>query len=116
MFTTLVSSSELAAHLDDPDWIVFDCRHDLADTAAGRRAYSQSHIPGACFAHLDDDLSGPKTGTNGRHPLPDPEKFCARLAALGMRNGMQAVAYDTSGGFFAARLWCMLRWVGHMQS
>lgn len=115
MPTTLVSVSELAAQVDDPAWIVFDCRHDLADVEAGRRAYSHSHIPGARFLHLDEDLSGPKTGTNGRHPLPDPEKFCTRLAALGMRNGMQAVAYDASGGFFAARLWWMLRWIGHTQ-
>ena len=113
MFTTLVTISELTAHLDDPDWLVFDCRHDLADTAAGRRAYAHSHIPGARFVHLDDDLSGPKTGTNGRHPLPDPDKFCARLAALGMHNHRQAVAYDASGGVYAARLWWMLRWIGH---
>lgn len=111
--TTLVSRAELAAHLDDPHWIVFDCRHDLIDTGTGRRAYAQAHIPGARFLHLDDDLSGPKTGTNGRHPLPDPEKFRARLAALGMANGKQAVAYDASGGCYAARLWWMLRWTGH---
>ncbi len=113
MFTTLVTVHDLAAHLDNPDWIVFDCRFDLADTAAGRRAYANSHIPGARFVHLDNDLSGPKTGNNGRHPLPDPEKFCARLAALGMRNDTQLVAYDASGGYYAARLWWMLRWVGH---
>ncbi len=113
MFTTLVTVHDLAAHLDDRDWLVFDCRFDLADTAAGRHAYSQSHIPGARFVHLDDDLSGPKTGNNGRHPLPDPEKFCARFAALGMRNDTQVVAYDASGGYYAARLWWMLRWVGH---
>jgi thiosulfate/3-mercaptopyruvate sulfurtransferase len=113
MFTTLVSTSELVAHLDDPDWLVFDCRHDLTDTEAGRHAYAQAHIPGARFLHLDEDLSGPKTGSNGRHPLPDPQKFCARLAALGMRNGAQVVGYDASGGYYAARLWWMLRWVGH---
>jgi thiosulfate/3-mercaptopyruvate sulfurtransferase len=113
MFTTLISAADVAAHLDDPDWIIFDCRHDLADTAAGQRAYLQSHIRGAQFAHLDDDLSGPKTGANGRHPLPSPEKFCARLAALGLRKGMQVVAYDAAGGCYAARLWWMLRWVGH---
>jgi thiosulfate/3-mercaptopyruvate sulfurtransferase len=116
MFTTLVSCAELAAHLDDPNWIVFDCRHDLADTETGRRAYAQSHIPGARFVHLDHDLSGPKSGTNGRHPLPDPAQFRARLAALGMRNGQQAVAYDAAGGFYAARLWWMLRWVGHTRA
>ncbi len=112
-YTTLVSVADLAAHLDDPHWIVFDCRHDLADTESGRHAYAQAHVPGARFAHLDEDLSGPKTGANGRHPLPDPEKFRARLAALGMANGKQVVAYDATGGYYAARLWWMLRWVGH---
>ena len=115
-FTTLASVTDVAAHFDDPHWIVFDCRHDLADTETGRRAYAQSHIPGARFVHLDADLSGPKSGTNGRHPLPDPAQFCARLAALGMHKGQQAVAYDATGGFYAARLWWMLRWVGHTRA
>ena len=113
MHATLVSAATLAAHANDPQWIVFDCRHDLADTGAGRRAYGASHIPGARFVHLDYDLSAAKTGTNGRHPLPEPQSFCARLAALGLSNGMQVVAYDAHGGMFAARLWWMLRWVGH---
>jgi thiosulfate/3-mercaptopyruvate sulfurtransferase len=111
--TTLVSAADLAPHMNDPGWIVFDCRHDLIDTGIGRRAYAQSHLPGAHFLHLDDDLSGPQTGANGRHPLPDPERFRSRLAALGMANDKQAVAYDASGGYYAARLWWMLRWVGH---
>jgi thiosulfate/3-mercaptopyruvate sulfurtransferase len=113
LFTTLVTAERLAEQLDDPNWIVFDCRHDLLDLQAGRRDYTQSHIRGARFLNLDLDLSGAKTGSNGRHPLPNPAKFCARLAALGMRNDMQAVAYDASGGPYAARLWWMLRWVGH---
>ena len=116
MFTTLVSPAQLAAHLDDPRWIVFDCRFDLADTNAGRREYTQSHLAGARYAHLDEDLAGARTGTNGRHPLPDPDKFSEKLAAFGLSKGMQAVAYDASGGFYAARLWWMLRWVGHVQA
>ncbi len=116
MFTTLVSVAELAAHLNNPDWVVFDCRHDLVDTESGRRAYAQSHVPGARFVRLDEDLSGPKTGTNGRHPLPAPEQFRARLAAFGMSNDMQAVAYDASGGYYAARLWWMLRWLGRTRA
>jgi thiosulfate/3-mercaptopyruvate sulfurtransferase len=112
-YTTLVSVAELAKHLGDMNWVLCDCRHDLVDTGIGRRAYAQSHLPGAHFLHLDDDLSGPKSGANGRHPLPDPEKFRARLAALGMANDKQVVAYDASGGYYAARLWWMLRWVGH---
>ncbi|MDH5534942.1 MAG: sulfurtransferase [Betaproteobacteria bacterium] len=112
-FATLVSVAEVAARLADSDWVVCDCRHDLADYEAGRRAYGASHIPGARFLHLDEDLSGPKDGLNGRHPLPHPVTFTLRLAALGIDNGKQVVAYDASGGCYAARLWWMLRWVGH---
>ena len=112
-FSTLISAAELARHLEDPGWVVCDCRHDLADTEAGRRAYADSHIPGARFVHLDEDLSGPKTGRNGRHPLPDPDKFVRRLGELGVSSASQVVAYDSSGGPYAARMWWMLRWLGH---
>jgi thiosulfate/3-mercaptopyruvate sulfurtransferase len=113
MLNTLVSASDLAAHLDEMGWIVCDCRHDLADVEAGRHAYSVSHIPGARFVRLDTDLSAPKTGRNGRHPLPDPERFARRAGELGIGSGSQVVAYDASGGCYAARLWWMLRWLGH---
>lgn len=113
IFSTLISAAELARRLEDPGWAVCDCRHDLANTAAGRQAYAESHIPGARFLHLDEDLSAPLTGRNGRHPLPDPEKFGRRLGELGISNTSQVVAYDASGGFYAARLWWMLRWAGH---
>jgi thiosulfate/3-mercaptopyruvate sulfurtransferase len=113
MSSTLVTPAELAAHLGDPQWVVCDCRHDLGDYEAGRRAYHAAHIPGARFLHLDEDLSGPKTGLNGRHPLPHALTFALRLGALGIDNGKEVVAYDASGGCFAARLWWMLRWVGH---
>jgi len=116
MFTTLVTVDELAAHVGDPSWIVCDCRHDLADYDAGRRAYAEAHIPGARFLHLDLDLSGPKTGLNGRHPLPHPQTFALRLGALGIDSTRQVVAYDASGGPYAARLWWMLRWVGHTRA
>jgi len=112
-FTTLISVADLSGHLGDPNWVICDCRHDLADTAAGRRAYSESHIPGARFVHLDADLSAPMTGRNGRHPLPDPERFARRVGELGISNSSQVVAYDASGGYYAARLWWMLRWLGH---
>jgi thiosulfate/3-mercaptopyruvate sulfurtransferase len=112
-FSTLISAAELAPHLEDPRWAVCDCRHDLADTEAGRRAYAESHIPGARFVHLDADLSAPKTGRNGRHPLPDPAAFARRLGELGIGDDTQVVAYDASGGYYAARLWWMLRWLGH---
>jgi thiosulfate/3-mercaptopyruvate sulfurtransferase len=109
----LVSTEELAAHLDDPDWIVFDTRHDLGDAGKGRRAYDAGHIPGAYFLHVDDDLSGTKTGRNGRHPLPDLASFAAKLNARGITAQSHVVVYDDLGGNFAVRLWWMLRWLGH---
>ncbi len=111
--TTIVSAAETAAHLKDPQWIICDCRHDLANHSAGYKAYRSGHIPGARFLHLDADLSGPKTGLSGRHPLPHPATFALRVGALGIANDTQVVAYDDTGGTYAARLWWMLRWVGH---
>ena len=112
-YSTIVSTQELAAHLDDPNWIIFDCRHELMDHDAGARAYAQSHVPGARFAHSERDLAGPKTGRNGRHPLPEPQAFIAWLGRNGMDAGKQVVAYDVSAGSASARLWWMLRWLGH---
>jgi thiosulfate/3-mercaptopyruvate sulfurtransferase len=109
----LVGVHELAAHLLDPGWCVFDCRHDLTNPDFGRDAYAQAHIPGAMFLHLDRDLSSPMTGMNGRHPLPAPEQLARRLAACGVDNDMQVVAYDDAGGMFATRLWWLMRWLGH---
>ena len=110
-FNTLVSSAELAAHLGD--WRIFDCRHDLAKPELGAELYREAHIPGALFASLDRDLSGPKTGKNGRHPLPDAKTFGAWLGRQGLKRGDQVVCYDAANGAMAARLWWMLRWVGH---
>jgi thiosulfate/3-mercaptopyruvate sulfurtransferase len=115
----LVSTAELARHLDDPDWLVIDCRHDLADPAAGLRAYREGHIPGAHFLSIDEDLSGPRTGANGRHPLPARDALAARLGQLGVRSAqpgrpaLQVIAYDAQGGLFASRAWWLLRWLGH---
>ncbi|MBM3114625.1 sulfurtransferase [Jeongeupia naejangsanensis] len=94
-------------------FVVVDCRHDLADPEAGRIAYASGHIPGAVFAHLDLDLSGSKTGRNGRHPLPDPDALMCWAGRMGIGAKTQVVAYDASGGMFAARLWWLLRWLGH---
>ena len=113
MHTTLVSVETLAQHLDDPHWVICDCRHDLMFTGAGRRAYRKAHIPGARFLHLDDDLSGAKTGRNGRHPLPEPRVIAERLGRLGIGNDSQVIAYDAKEGYYAARLWWTLRWLGH---
>jgi thiosulfate/3-mercaptopyruvate sulfurtransferase len=110
-FNTLVSTAELAAHLGE--WRIFDCRHDLAQPDSGERQYREAHIPGALFAHLERDLSGPKNGKNGRHPLPAPDIFGAWLATQGVRNSDQVVCYDAANGAMAARLWWLLRWVGH---
>ena len=109
----LVSTEELQKHLDDPDWIVFDTRHDLGDVGKGRRLYAEGHVPGAHFLHVDDDLSGAKTGANGRHPLPDLATFARKIEERGVAPGKQVVIYDDLGGNFAVRLWWMLRWLGH---
>jgi thiosulfate/3-mercaptopyruvate sulfurtransferase len=110
-FKTLVSTAELAAHLEA--WRVFDCRHDLAKPELGEQQYRQAHIPGALFAHLDRDLSAPKSGKNGRHPLPEPAAFGAWLGRQGVAERDQVVCYDAANGALAARLWWMLRWLGH---
>ena len=109
----LVNAESLAAHLDDPAWIVFDCRHDLSAPAAGDALYRAGHIAGARFAHLDRDLSGAKDGRNGRHPLPTREAFADFLAGSGVDRRSVVVAYDASNGLYAARLWWMTRWIGH---
>jgi thiosulfate/3-mercaptopyruvate sulfurtransferase len=108
----LISTEELARHLDDPAWIVIDTRHDLGDPAKGPRLYAEGHIPGAYFMHVDDDLSAPKTGANGRHPLPDIGVFAAKLNERGITPESRVVVYDDAGGAFAVRLWWMLRWLG----
>jgi thiosulfate/3-mercaptopyruvate sulfurtransferase len=111
--TTLVSVDTLRQHVEDPAWIVLDVRHDLFNLTAGIEAYRAGHIPGARFAALDDDLSAPKNGRNGRHPLPDRAALAERFRAWGIGNASQIVAYDAAGGQFAARLWWMARWLGH---
>jgi thiosulfate/3-mercaptopyruvate sulfurtransferase len=114
MHTTLISTAELAACLDDPSLVIVDVRHDLSQPDAwGELQYRAAHIPGARFAHMDRDLSAPKTGKNGRHPLPSPEVCAALFGRLGIDASKQVVAYDAGGGMYAPRLWWMLRWLGH---
>ncbi len=113
MFDTLISVAQLAENLHQPDWVIIDCRFDLADTEAGRRAYRQAHIPGAVYAHLDDDLSNPPVTDNGRHPLPPADVLAARFGQWGIGPGTQVVAYDQVNGMIASRLWWMLRYMGH---
>lgn len=111
--TTLISAETLRAHLADPQWKIFDVRHDLFDLEAGPRAYREGHLPGAQFASIDDDLSGVKTGRNGRHPLPLRDALVERFRQWGIDNDTQIVAYDAQGGQFAVRLWWLARWLGH---
>ena len=113
MFDYLVTPEQLRANLGRADWLVFDVRHDLADHQAGRRAYEQGHIPGALFLDHETDLAAPRTGTNGRHPLPDRQDLAALMRLQGLTSGMQVVAYDAQGSLFASHLWWMLRWLGH---
>lgn len=113
MFTTLVDTATLAAHLDDPDWVIFDCRFDLTKPDAGQRTYDEAHIPGARYAHLDRDLSSPITPQSGRHPLPDPAVLAAKLGRWGVDRHKQVIVYDGGAGAVAARLWWLMRWLGH---
>ncbi|MYN13306.1 sulfurtransferase [Pusillimonas sp. TS35] len=112
----LVQAAELNALLaseKNGDILVCDCSFDLADPAAGRRAHEAEHIPGAVYVGLEEDLSAPRTGKNGRHPLPDAQWFAARMAQLGASDDTLIVAYDNASGMYAARLWWMLGWAGH---
>ncbi len=113
MNSPLTSTATLAAHLDDPDWIIVDVRFDLTNPNWGRQAYAASHIPAAQFMDLNDDLAGKKTGRNGRHPLPDPAAFAAKLGAMGIDRSKHVVVYDQGTTMFVGRLWWMLRWLGH---
>lgn len=109
----LIAPAELAQRLDEPGLVIFDVRHNLMDHAAGRREYDAGHVPGARFLDHEAQLAAPRTGTNGRHPLPTREDFAALMASQGVTPGSAVVAYDASGGMFAAHLWWMLRWIGH---
>ena len=112
-YETLVDIETLRSHLHDPAWVVVDCRHSLANFAAGRAAYEEAHVPGAAFADVERDLSGEKTGSNGRHPLPERRAFAAFLGRIGADERSQIVAYDEGAGMFAARCWMLVRYLGH---
>ncbi len=112
MHTTLIAAAELRAFAGAP-LVILDCGFDLADPGAGARAHAAGHLPGAVYAHLDRDLSGAKTGRNGRHPLPARDDFARRAGAWGIAPEVQVVAYDAQGGPYAARAWWLLRWLGH---
>jgi thiosulfate/3-mercaptopyruvate sulfurtransferase len=114
MTQTLITAAELMQRLAGAHPpVLLDCSFDLADPEAGRRAWRAAHLPGAHYLHLDDDLSGTKTGANGRHPLPERAAFARRLGALGIGPATPVVAYDAQGGPYAARAWWLLVWLGH---
>jgi thiosulfate/3-mercaptopyruvate sulfurtransferase len=113
MFKTLIDVDSLQNLLGQPRLAVVDCRFDLMNPEAGRQAYLTAHIPGARYADLNRDLSAPIGPRTGRHPLPSPEAFAAWLGAIGIGNDTQVVVYDDANGSIAARLWWMLRWLGH---
>ena len=114
VFSTLISAQEVVKNLNNPTWAIVDCRFALTDTEQGWRDYQTSHIAGAIYAHLDEDLSGSIIpGKTSRHPLPTIETFAQTLSGWGIDADTQVVAYDSMGGAIAARLWWMLHWMGH---
>jgi thiosulfate/3-mercaptopyruvate sulfurtransferase len=113
VFTTLIDNKTLAHHLDTENWIIVDCSYDLVDKNAGRNSYLESHIKGAVFADVYDDLSGPPVTDHGRHPLPSEEALNSLFSRLGIGHDSQVIVYDNACACFAGRLWWMLRYMGH---
>ena len=114
-YSTLISVEELSSHIDDPQWALIDCRFTLLEPDLGRKDYLEAHIPGAVYAHLDENLCSPIIqGVTGRHPLPTVEKMAKQFSDWGIDNSVQVVVYDDAGGAMAAsRLWWLLQWMGH---
>jgi thiosulfate/3-mercaptopyruvate sulfurtransferase len=115
---TLISVDDLLAlQRAATPLVLLDCGFELADPQAGERAYDAGHLPGAHYAHLERDLSGPKQAPDGtfrgRHPLPSRADFAATVACWGVGPETPVVAYDAHGGSYAARAWWLLRWLGH---
>lgn len=117
-YNTLISAETLSKKLSESPknsgWVVIDCRFSLLKPDSGCVEYQNGHIPGAHYAHLDNDLSSPQTESSGRHPLPTRSQWISRLESWGVRPDSQVVVYDHGSGAVAARLWWMLRWSGHM--
>jgi thiosulfate/3-mercaptopyruvate sulfurtransferase len=113
MYTNLITTHQLSQHFLEPNWMIIDCRFDLTNPNWGFTDYQRAHIPGAVYAHLDQDLASPITPATGRHPLPSPDQFKQKLEEWGIRPDSQVIVYDTTGGGFAGRLWWMLRLINH---
>lgn len=114
-YQTLVSTEEVAAHLEEPDWVILDCRFSLAEPLLFQQKYREAHLPGASYADLNHDLSSPHLpGITGRHPLPAVNSLSQKFSNWGIADGAQVVCYDDAGGALAAaRAWWLLRWLGH---
>ena len=112
-FNPLISVQDLHANLQNPDWVIVDCRFSLANPSQGASLYRHGHLPDARYAHLDNDLSARITDVTGRHPLPDVRVLVEKLGEWGISNHTQVVVYDDACGAMAARLWWLLRWLGH---
>lgn len=117
MYSTIIDSEILQQHLDDPNWVIVDCRYDLMDAQAGRNAWLEAHIPGAVYADVGKDLSGraddPQATDCGRHPMPSADVMRQTFSRLGINADKQVVVYDNAGGAFSARLWWMLKFMQH---
>ncbi len=112
-YQTIISVEDLNKNISNQDWFVFDCRFLLKDPESGLKKFNQGHIPGAQFADMDKDLASPMTATTGRHPLPDPDELIKKLQSWGINNSSKIICYDDMSGAFAARMWWLLKWLGH---
>jgi thiosulfate/3-mercaptopyruvate sulfurtransferase len=112
MYSTIINVEQLSSH-SGQDWVVVDCRYDLADADSGYQGYLEAHIEGALYADIHRDLSGEPVTDHGRHPLPSADELRKLFSSLGINKEKQVVAYDASSGAFAARLWWLLRYMGH---
>ena len=112
-YQTIISVEELNKNLNNQDWFIFDCRFLLKDPAGGLSKFNQGHIPGAQFSDMDQDLSSSMTANSGRHPLPNPDELIEKLQSWGVNNSSQLICYDDISGAFAARMWWLMKWLGH---
>ncbi len=109
----IVSADWLRLHLDDPKIVILDCRFSLMEPDSGIHQYETSHIPGAYYLHLNQDLASPVQAHGGRHPLPDLDVFSAKLRQMGINDDTWVVCYDSARLSYASRAWWLLRYLGH---
>ncbi len=115
MHNTIVTVEELKQNINNPNWVVFDCRFAVGQPDLGKEKYLENHIPHARYVDLDNDASSPETQTSGRHPLPDPHTLQNKLIDWGVNQDTQIVVYDDVSGVIAGRFWWVLQWMGHSQ-